>query len=285
MLNMRDFVKKAPLIKSFIHSPGYQRFRHRIALWTDRRQPEQTFTQFLRLSHQFDALTGPVMDFVLENDPSKTLRVLVLGCAAGSEVYSITYALTCNRPSLSFTLDAYDISEEMLEYSRRAVYKAREVFTHDAITPTFVESLFEKRGDEYHVKPEYKEHVSFGLANVMSPSIRSTVGTADVVFAQNLLFNMRPAAARTAFNNIVTVLQPRSALYIEGVDLGMRCKLTRNHGLRPLDYEVERIHNDARIIRATGWPFHYWGLEPFSGIRRDWLRRYATIFLKDDSTN
>jgi hypothetical protein len=76
-------------------------------------------------------------------------------------------------------------------------------------------------------------------------------------------------------------MQSRAALFVDGMDLGLRRKLTRIHGLEPLDYRIEEIHNEARRERGTAWPYEYWGLEPFSKSKRDWKRRYATIFLRE----
>ena len=64
------------------------------------------------------------------------------------------------------------------------------------------------------------------------------------------------------------------------MDLSLRHTLTLRMGLSPLEYKIEAIHAEARRARGGGWPHIYWGLEPFSSARRDWKRRYATIFLK-----
>ena len=67
------------------------------------------------------------------------------------------------------------------------------------------------------------------------------------------------------------------------MDYDQRAALTRRARLRPLDYKIEQIHNDALSERAVGWPFGYWGLEPFSRYFIGWRRRYATIYLKQES--
>jgi hypothetical protein len=66
------------------------------------------------------------------------------------------------------------------------------------------------------------------------------------------------------------------------MDIGLRQKWARIRQLVPLDYRIEEIHNEARRARAPGWPYHYWGLEPFMTFANDWQHRYATIYLKDE---
>ena len=91
---------------------------------------------------------------------------------------------------------------------------------------------------------------------------------------------MKPKAAARAFNNIFSLLNPKAALFIDGMDVYLRNKLTRRNNLMPLEYKIGEIHNEARIARGAGWPYSYWGLEPFSASKREWQRRYSTIFMK-----
>jgi len=62
--------------------------------------------------------------------------------------------------------------------------------------------------------------------------------------------------------------------------VSLRHALTRKNDLIPLEYKIEEIHNEARVTRSAGWPYSYWGLEPFSTSKREWQRRYSTIFMK-----
>jgi len=281
-MNPLSLIKQVPPVQSLLKTTGYRKLRHRITLATDPRESDQTYTLFLRVPHQFDALVNPVMDYILRDDPGKEIRIVVLGCATGAEAFSAAHALTSSRHSVNFSIDAYDISQEMIERCRRAVYSKDEIFTHAAITDKFVGELFDRYRDIYRVKSEIRQRVAFGIADVLSPALHSDLGDADIVFAQNLLFNLKPQLARKAFDNICKLLRPRSVLFIEGMDLQMRVQLTRKYRLKPLDFEIEIIHEDARRVRADGWPWRYWGLEPFSETGRHWKERYCTIFLKDD---
>jgi hypothetical protein len=110
--------------------------------------------------------------------------------------------------------------------------------------------------------------------------LKRNIGVADIVFAQNFLFHLKPSMSAKAFNNIATLLDRRAAFFIDGMDIGLRSRLTRKNNLVPLEYRIEEIHNEARRVRASGWPYQYWGLEPFTSTRKDWQRRYSTIFLR-----
>jgi chemotaxis methyl-accepting protein methylase len=52
-----------------------------------------------------------------------TLRVAVLGCSIGAEVYSILWTIRSARPDLNIVLHALDISKEILDFAERGVYE------------------------------------------------------------------------------------------------------------------------------------------------------------------
>jgi len=278
-MSLKSFLKTyIPGVSSLVRSRQWQDLRHRMVLGSADRE-QSHYTHFLRLPTQFKALTGPVVDFVCNGSNSRTMRVVVVGCSIGKEPYTIASALANQYPDLDFRVDAYDLIPEVVEKARSRLYDRDEVYSHERITEEFIEQTFDREGESYVVKPHIARHVSFDQADVFSPELRSVVANADVVFAQNFLFHMRPPEAHRAFDNICSLLADRAALFIDGVDLAVRDQATKANDLTPLDYEIETIHNEN--LRLEGWPYQYWGLEPFSTRRRNWRRRYATIFLRN----
>ena len=87
---------------------------------------------------------------------------------------------------------------------------------------------------------------------------------------------------KKAFYNICSLLNNRAVLFVDGMDLDLREKLSRKMNLHPLQYKIEAIHKEAQNARAIGWPYNYWGLEPFNASRGDWQRKYATIYFSDN---
>jgi chemotaxis methyl-accepting protein methylase len=273
-------IKKIPGINFFIKSKTWQSFRHEITLITDTRD-NSTFTGFLRLPTQFEALSGPVLDFLLPEQTPKNLKIAVLGCSSGSEAYTIASVLMNQHQSLKFSVYGFDIDQEMINKAKGATYIHQEIFNNKIITSSFVNSTFDIKEDLYRIKEKIANNVYFSLANALDPNLKEVIGASDIVFAQNFLLHMKPKIAINAFNNICLLLKPRSALFVDGVDLGIRQKLTKKNRLEPLVYKLKQIHNEARRARGIGWPYSYWGLEPFSTTRKNWERRYSTIFLSE----
>ena len=263
-----------------LESALFQKLRHKLSQRVNPRENSH-FTGFLRLPSQFDALTGPVVAAVAAGRAGAALRIAVLGCSNGAEAYTIASVLRCAHPQLQFTVAGYDIDEGCVVQAGQAIYARDEIYNNQIITAEFVDTTFAPEGDRFRVLPHVAERARFAIGNVLSPDLAAVAGTCDIVFAQNFLFHLAPDLARQALGNIRGLLRPGAALFIDGVDLDLRYRFVRASALAPLDYKIREIHDEARRARAVGWPYEYWGLEPFMTYRRDGQRRYATLFLAE----
>ena len=274
--NPRALLKAIPGARRL--SESLDASRHRVTLLTAKRQ-NYVFTHFLRLPAQFDALTGPVLDH-LGVRGARPLRIALFGCSSGAEPYTIASILAARRPDVAFEIRAFDIEPAMLEKARAAEYTRDEVFSNKLLPGPFVAATFDARGDAYRVKPTLASRVVCAPGNALEADALVEPGSCDLVFAQNFLFHLKPADAEEAFRRMARLLAPRSALLVDGMDLGLRTRLTLELGLRPLEDRIEEIHEEARVERGGSWPLVYWGLEPLRKRHRDWQRRYATVFLR-----
>jgi len=281
----RFIAKRIPHPEKYRDWVVWKVFRHRVALLLDQRA-NSTFTGFLRLPTQFDALTGPVMQYLTkERPPNAPLRIVVIGCSNGAEAYTISSVLINRCPGVEFRIDAYDIDREMCEKARSACYHASEVLNNKILTAEFIQATFDISGDAYRVKERIAARAKFHTADALSPDLTAQVGQCDLLFAQNFLFHLDRKAAVRAFDNLCGLLSDRAAVFVDGMDLDLRQQGTMARHLVPLDFHIEEIHDEACRARAPGWPDRYWGLEPFMTRINDWQRRYSTIFLRDSVTD
>lgn len=255
--------------------------RHRLTLLQGDRLTHETYTRFTRVPGQFEALAGPVVERLKPQIRGRALRIISLGCSNGSEAFSIASFLHHAHPELDFEVLGTDIAEEALVQAQSGEFSRDEIYNHELVTEEFVAQTFwtdPESPDTFRVKPELRERISFLNQSTLDPQIAEKLGCADVVFAQNTLFNMDPKTAQQMFASAVSLLQPHGFLFVDGADLHQRAQLTRRFGLTPLNYRVREIHEEVMHIRAKGWPNIYWGIEPFWAARSDRERRYATIF-------
>jgi chemotaxis protein methyltransferase CheR len=274
----KSLMKKIGVVKRASRSRSWQSLIHRAVVARRRRTNAHT-TAFLRCPNQYRVLTGPVLDF-LRAHGTRSLQILVIGCSSGAEPYTAASELYRTHADLQVQVTGVDIEDWVLDIGRRGRYTRAQVYKNRLITPEFVDFTFDvlDGGEAFQVRPEIAERVRFVRANALDPALGEVVGPADIVFAQNFLYHLEPDAATAAFANVVRMLKPAGAVFLDGMDLSLKVRLTRRHGLHPFPDLVKEIHEDARAERGHAWPAEYWGLEPFSRAHVAWLRRYCTVF-------
>lgn len=217
-----------------------------------------------------------------EKAEGSTLRIAVLACSIGAEVYSILWTLRSARPDLKVLLCAVDISEEILSFAEKGIYTSKtselvgsSIF--ERLTAHEREQMFDLEGQKASIKPWLREGIAWRHGDASSPELISALGRQDVVVANNFLCHMQPAAAENCLRNIARLVDREGYLFVSGVDLDVRTKVARDLRWRPIPELLEQIHDGDASLRA-GWPWCCWGLEPLDRRTPNWQLRYAAVF-------
>ncbi len=285
---LKSVMKRAPLMRLFIESRLCRAMRYWMNVWrykmvlrTSDRAPHEAFTRFCRTPSQLPALLGPTFEFLDPSNLGRPLNIVVLACSTGAEPYSIASSIVNERSDVAFKIVAGDINPELVERCQQGLYTKEEVFSNESLSEKFISQTFVSENESgYRVRPNIKEHVTFSHLDALDPNLVEKTGKADILFLQNVLLNIEPKLSSKMFANMLPLLNEKAVVFIDGVDLEQRTELTKRHGLRPLDYQVQQIHDEVWRIRKDGWPGLYWGVEPYWPHRKDALRRYATIYLR-----
>lgn len=211
-----------------------------------------------------------------------TLKVTVLACSIGAEVYSILWTIRSARPDLNIVLHAVDISREILDVAEKGVYGTNtsalvgsSVF--ERLTADEKQAMFEWDGAHARIKPWLREGIVWRIGDAADPELVKDLGPQDIVVASNFLCHMAPADAEKCLRNIGQLVTPRGHLFVSGVDLDVRGKVARDLDWEPVEDLLAEIHDGDRSVRAD-WPWQWWGLEPLDRGRFDWKARYAAAF-------
>ncbi len=217
-----------------------------------------------------------------EKAKGSTLRIAVLACSAGAEVYSILWTIRLARPDLKVFVCAVDISREILNFAEKGIYApdtcelvGSSIF--ERLTAHEMEQMFDWEGDQASVKPRLREGITWHLGDASSPGLIHVLGPQDIVVASNFLCHMEPLAAENCLRNIAGLVDRAGYLFVSGVDLDVREKVAHELGWQPIPELLEQIHDGDPDLRG-GWPVAWWGLEPLNHRRRDWQLRYAAVF-------
>lgn len=214
-----------------------------------------------------------------------SLRIAVLGCSTGAEVYSVLWAVRSKRPDLSLQVKAVDISDQILDVARKAVYTDESseligVSIFERLTKAEREQIFDWDGARATVKPWIREGITWHLGDASDPELVQDLGAQDIVLASNFLCHMAPAAAEACLRNIARLVDRGGYLFVLGVDLAVRTKVARELGWQPVVDLIREIHDGDPSVRRD-WPWQWWGLEPLNDRRDDWQRRYAVAYQRD----
>jgi len=211
-----------------------------------------------------------------------TLRIAVLGCSIGAEVYSILYAVRSARPDLKVVLHALDISSEILKFAERGVYDAgtsalvgSSIF--ERMTTEEKREMFDWKGDQATVKSWLREGIIWKLGDAAEAELASDIEIQDIVVASNFLCHMAPLDAEKCLRNFARLVESGGHVLVSGVDLDVRTKVAVDLGWKPMPVLIEEIHDGDPSLRGH-WPWAWWGLEPLDQRRPDWLIRYAAAF-------
>jgi SAM-dependent methyltransferase len=255
----------------------YGIFLHALArLHAQRRQFFGTF--FLRNRPELELICR----LLGRKEVGSDLKIAVLGCSDGAEVYSILWTIRSSRPDLRVVMHGVDISKEVLELAQEGVYSLTAPALVDQpilerMTGEEMREMFDRREDHVRIKSWIKEGVIWHVGAAEDPEIMNVLGTQDMVMANNFLCHMDAPDAERCLRNIGRLVSPGGYLFVSGIDLDVRTKVARDLNWEPVLDLIEDIHNGDYSLRAD-WPCKWWGLEPLDKRRHDWEVRYASVF-------
>lgn len=211
-----------------------------------------------------------------------TLRIAVVACSNGAEVYSIVWTIRLARPDLKLVVQAMDISDEIVEIAKEGVYsRESEQIVGSAIFERLatdeIRTMFEQDNGRMKIQPWIREGISWQVGDAGDSELANNLGPQDIVVANKFLCHMAPPDAEKCLRNIAHLVAPGGYLVVSGIDLEVRTKVALELGWTPVPELIEEIHNGDPSVRRD-WPWKYWGLEPFDRGRPDWRVRYASVF-------
>ena len=219
---------------------------------------------------------------VHEKAQGATVRIAVLGCSIGVEVYSILWTLRSARPDLEIVVYAVDISRDVLDVAERGIYSPEAsamvgsaIF--DGLTETELQEMFDWEGDQGRVKPWLREGITWEVGDASDPQLPATRGSYDLVVANNFLCHMDAPSSERCLRNLARLVTPGGYLFVTGVDLDVRMKVALDLDWEPVADLRTEIHDGDALVCAD-WPWEWWGLEPFDETHPDWETRYASVF-------
>lgn len=236
---------------------------------------------------------------------NSSVKITVLGCSKGAEVYSMSFAIRSARPELDIAIHAVDISNEVIEVAKAGVYslkglggldwpdeslatthgdlawstwQGQDVSVFACTDENEIAAMFDRvREDQVSVKARFRQGITWQVSDAQDPALLRSLGPQDMVVANNFLCHLKPAEASMCLSDIGRFVKPGGYLCVSGVDLDVRTRVALKLGWKPVQHLLREVHDGDTYVREA-WPWNYCGLEPFDSSRRDWRIRYASVF-------
>jgi SAM-dependent methyltransferase len=231
------------------------------------------YTRFLRLRPQLEI----AQRIAVQMPQGASIRMAVLGCSSGAEMYSFLWGIRSARPDLRIVPVGVDISSSALDVARAGTYSS-EAKELQGLSEQEVDSLFVRDGESLKVRNWIREGATWINADACDPKLIEIVGYQDIVVANNFLIHLFPPEDEASLRNIVGLVVPEGYIFTHGVDIDVRRRVARDLGLIPIPFKIEEQHNTMDSEKLTSWPQHWSSREPFDRSLTDWELRYSTVF-------
>jgi chemotaxis methyl-accepting protein methylase len=250
----------------------YGKFLHRRARLHQKRTPEALYTRFLR--------NRPLLDLIAtlasRKEVKGPMKICVLGCSKGSEIYSLISVIRRRRPDLEISASGVDISSFAIEEAKKGAY-AQGSKELERLSAQELADLFIRDGDLFVVKDGIKRGISWIVSGAEHPDLVKLIGLQDIVLANNFLIHLSDLEADACLENIMRLVAPGGYLCLWNVDLELKMRYVRGSGLKPICENMEQIYQ-ADETAVNAWPWVYWALEPLDKTKQDWMLRYPFVY-------
>jgi two-component system, chemotaxis family, CheB/CheR fusion protein len=169
-------------------------------------------SSFFRDPEAFEALAALTPQLFAGKDAADAVRVWVVGCATGEEVYSIAMVLSEHAATLSdpprIQLFATDIDEHGYAWARAGLYSPTGVA---GIGASRLQRFFTKEAGGYRIAKSLREQVLFAGHNVLHDPPFSRM---DLISCRNFFIYLQPEAQERVLETFHFATNPEGVLFL-----------------------------------------------------------------------
>ena len=180
-------------------------------------------TWFFRDGEAFHAAVAFVQK-KLATVPLRTrpLRLLSIPCASGEEPGSLAMALLdAGVGAHAFTIEAVDVSQQVLERARRGLYNRNAFRTADL---SFRDRHFSQSAEGYTLSAAVRAQVQLYCGNLLTINTPAAGQAFDLIFCRNLLIYFDADTQRTAIHKLLSLLDDDGLLFTGYAEAATFCR-------------------------------------------------------------
>ena len=153
---------------------------------------------------------------------SRPLRLLSIPCASGEEPGSLAMALLdAGVSAQAFTIEAVDVSQQVLERARRGLYTRNAFRTADL---AFRDRHFSQSPEGYTLSTAVRAQIRTYCGNLLTLETPPPGQAFDLIFCRNLLIYFDAATQRAAIHKLLSLLQDDGLLFTGYAEAATFCQ-------------------------------------------------------------
>jgi two-component system CheB/CheR fusion protein len=209
-------------------------------------------TSFFRNRESFDVLKEKIFPQLIERRASDgALRIWVMGCSTGEEVYSIAMVFTefTSERSVHIPVQIFatDVNEKSLEHARAGLYSKN--ITAD-VSPERLRRFFTETKGGYRISKPLRDMCVFARQNVAADPHFSRM---DLISCRNLLIYLESAVQKRLMPMLHHALNPNGILWLGSSEtIGVATELFEPEDKKHRFYSRKPTAERPRISYFTG---------------------------------
>lgn len=168
-------------------------------------------TYFFREPQQLGVFIDNIVPRVIEKKKNRDIKIWSAACSSGEEPYNIAMLLMEKTPDVRMDVMGSDISNEVLNSAKKAVYTSYSVRNIPAL---YMTRFFKNSGQSYELMPSVRNAVKFMNINLVDERKMKTVRGIDVIFCRNVLIYFDDKAKQKVVSHLYDSLVPGGFLFI-----------------------------------------------------------------------
>lgn len=163
-------------------------------------------SEFFRNKEMFTALEQKINEVLIPQKNS--LKIWSAACSNGSEPYSLAIILDKLTPNKRHNIIATDIDTTILETAKKGVYSDKDIKNVDT---TFKQKYFTISGEDYILKEEIKNRVTFKKHDLIRDSYESNF---DLIVCRNVVIYFTQEAKNQIYEKFYASMKPGGLLFV-----------------------------------------------------------------------
>jgi len=168
-------------------------------------------TYFFREPQQLTVCVDSVVPHVMEKKGAKDIKIWSAASSTGEEAYTLAIMILEKRCCSRIEIVASDISNEVLEAAKKAVYGS---YAMRNVPEPYVKKYFRSNGWTHELDTSVKSMVRFMNINLIDTGKMRTVQGMDVILCRNVLIYFDDKAKQKAVSLLYDSLRPGGFLFV-----------------------------------------------------------------------